>query len=72
MRVEPVPTDESTESSSLSTRLCTTAIPSVSNIPDMKGAFLCESDDYGPMGGGKFQLQTEDQISGKNVNNIAC
>lgn len=25
------------------------------------GALLSEADDYGPMGGGKFQLQTEDQ-----------
>ncbi|XP_023290585.1 transcription factor E2F1 [Orussus abietinus] len=27
----------------------------------MRDALLCESDDFGPMGGGRFQLQTEDQ-----------
>lgn len=52
--VESVPSDES----SMNTRLCTP----VTSITGMKDAFLCESDDYGPMGG-KFQLQTEDQIS---------
>ncbi|XP_032680147.1 transcription factor E2F2 isoform X3 [Odontomachus brunneus] len=58
VRVEPVPSDES----SLNARLCT-PISSVSSLTSMKDAFLCESDDYGPMGGGKFQFQTEDQIS---------
>lgn len=54
-RIEPVPSDESF----INTRLCT-PVPTVTS---MKDAFLYESDDYGPMGGGKFQLQTEDQIS---------
>jgi transcription factor E2F2 len=58
VRVEPVPSDESC----INTRLCTPVTP-VTSITGMKDAFLCESDDYGPMGGGKFQLQTEDQIS---------
>ncbi|XP_014471547.1 PREDICTED: transcription factor E2F3-like isoform X3 [Dinoponera quadriceps] len=58
VRVEPVPSDES----SLNARLCTPIISSVNSLSSMKDAFLCESDDYGPMGGGKFQLQTEDQI----------
>lgn len=58
VRVESVPSDES----SMNTRLCT-PVTTVTNITGMKDAFLCESDDYGPMGGGKFQLQTEDQIS---------
>lgn len=71
VRVEPVPSEESP----LNTRLCTPIISSVSSLTSMKDAFLCESDDYGPMGGGKFQLQTEDQIStsGRTINNItAC
>ncbi|KAG5306786.1 E2F2 factor, partial [Acromyrmex insinuator] len=58
MRIEPVPSDESF----INTRLCT-PVTTVTSITSMKDAFLCESDDYGPMGGGKFQLQTEDQIS---------
>ncbi|XP_031841042.1 transcription factor E2F3 [Nomia melanderi] len=57
VRVEPVPSVES----SLNTRLCT---PTAST----RDALLCESDDYGPMGGGKFQLQTEDQISTPDLN----
>lgn len=67
VRVEPVPSDES----SLNARLCT-PISSVSSLTSMKDAFLCESDDYGPMGGGKFQFQTEDQIStpGRVVSNF--
>ncbi|KAK0080020.1 hypothetical protein PV325_000532 [Microctonus aethiopoides] len=32
-------------------------------LPGMRDALLSESDDFGPMGGGRFQLQTEDQIS---------
>lgn len=59
--VESVPSDES----SMNTRLCTP----VTSITGMKDAFLCESDDYGPMGG-KFQLQTEDQISTSDLNSI--
>lgn len=59
VRVEPVPSIES----SLSTRLCTPVISTVTSLAGMRDALLCESDDYGPMGGGKFQLQTEDQIS---------
>ncbi|XP_011170971.1 transcription factor E2F2 isoform X1 [Solenopsis invicta] len=55
---EPIPPDESF----INTRLSTPAT-TVTSITSMKDAFLCESDDYGPMGGGKFQLQTEDQIS---------
>ncbi|KAI4499848.1 hypothetical protein M0802_005104 [Mischocyttarus mexicanus] len=39
----------------------------VSSIAGMRNAFLCESDDYGPMGGGKFQLQTEDQIDAPDL-----
>ncbi|XP_012219393.1 transcription factor E2F1 isoform X2 [Linepithema humile] len=58
VRVEPVPSDES----SLNDRLCN-SVTAVTSITSIKDAFLCESDDYGPMGGGKFQLQTEDQIS---------
>ncbi|KAL0127940.1 hypothetical protein PUN28_003298 [Cardiocondyla obscurior] len=50
--IEPGPSDESF----INTRLC-------NSVTTMQSAFLCESDDYGPMGGGKFQLQTEDQIS---------
>lgn len=69
VRVEPVPSDES----SLNARLCTPIISSVSSLTNMKDAFLCESDDYGPMGGGKFQFQTEDQItSGMVVSNFDC
>ena len=59
VRVEPVPSVES----SLNTRLCTPVISAVTSLAGMRDALLCESDDYGPMGGGKFQLQTEDQIS---------
>lgn len=35
----------------------------------MRDALLCESDDYGLMGGGKLQLQTEDQhmTPGRNI-----
>lgn len=39
-----------------------------SSIAGMRNALLCESDDYGPMGGGKFQLQTEDQIDAPGRN----
>lgn len=35
----------------------------LSGSTGMRDALLCESDDYGPMGGGRFQLQTEDQNS---------
>lgn len=59
VRVEPVPSVES----SLNTRLSTPVISAVTSLAGMRDALLCESDDYGPMGGGKFQLQTEDQIS---------
>ena len=62
MRIEPVPSDESF----INTRLCT-PVTTVTSITSMKDAFLCESDDYGPMGGGKFQLQTEDQISSGKI-----
>lgn len=62
VRVEPVPSDESF----INTRLYT-PVTTVTNITSMKDAFLCESDDYGPMGGGKFQLQTEDQISSGKI-----
>ncbi|XP_011864806.1 PREDICTED: transcription factor E2F3 [Vollenhovia emeryi] len=58
VKIEPASSDESF----INTRLCT-PVTTVTNITSMKDAFLCESDDYGPMGGGKFQLQTEDQIS---------
>ncbi|XP_050456529.1 transcription factor E2F2-like isoform X2 [Cataglyphis hispanica] len=64
VQVESVPTDES----SMNTRLCTPV--TVTNITGMKDAFLYESDDYGPMGGSKFQLQTEDQISTSDLNSI--
>lgn len=51
-----------------------TSMPSTSNevtgVAGMRDALLCESDDYGPMGGGKFQLQTEDQIGAPGRN--AC
>lgn len=57
VRIESVPSNES----SMNTRLCT-PVTTVTSITGMRDAFLCESDDYGPMGG-KFQLQTEDQIS---------
>ncbi|EZA47281.1 hypothetical protein DMN91_005933 [Ooceraea biroi] len=57
VRVEPLP---SSSDEDINARLCT---PVITSITSMKDAFLCESDDYGPMGGGKFQLQTEDQIS---------
>lgn len=59
VRVEPVPSVEST----LNTRSCTPVISAVTSLAGMRDALLCESDDYGPMGGGKFQLQTEDQIN---------
>lgn len=49
--------------SSLNTRSGTPVISTVTSLAGMRDALLCESDDYGPMGGGKFQLQTEDQIS---------
>ncbi|XP_029169706.1 transcription factor E2F2 isoform X2 [Nylanderia fulva] len=62
--VESVPSNES----SMNTRLCT-PVTTVTSIAGMKDAFLCESDDYGPMGG-KFQLQTEDQISTSDLNSI--
>ncbi|KAG7200238.1 hypothetical protein KM043_017715 [Ampulex compressa] len=59
VRVEPVPSVEN----SLNTRLSVPVISAVTSLAGMRDALLCESDDYGPMGGGKFQLQTEDQIS---------
>lgn len=62
VRIEPVPTDESF----INSRLCI-PITAVTSVTNMKDAFLCESDDYGPMGGGKFQLQTEDQISSGKI-----
>ncbi|XP_015109280.1 transcription factor E2F6 isoform X1 [Diachasma alloeum] len=34
----------------------------------MRDALLSESDDFGPMGGGRFQLQTEDQNPTTDVN----
>lgn len=77
VRVEPVLSSSSSlpassDESSLNARLSTPTISSVSSLPSMKDAFLCETDDYEPMGGGKFQLQTEDQIgtSGRVVSNI--
>lgn len=44
----------------------------LSSTTGMRDALLCESDDYGPMGGGRFQLQTEDQhsSSGKNQHSL--
>ncbi|XP_012527372.1 transcription factor E2F2 isoform X2 [Monomorium pharaonis] len=60
VRIDPVPT---ADESFINTRLSTPIITAVTSLSSMKDAFLCESDDYGPMGGGKFQLQTEDQIS---------
>lgn len=59
VQVEPVPSLES----SLNTRSGTPVISAVTSLAGMRDALLCESDDYGPMGGGRFQLQTEDQIS---------
>ncbi|CAL1681956.1 unnamed protein product [Lasius platythorax] len=64
VRIESVPSNES----SMNTRLCT-PVTTVTSITGMRDAFLCESDDYGPMGG-KFQLQTEDQISTSDLNSI--
>lgn len=64
---EPIPPDESF----INTRLSTPAT-TVTSITSMKDAFLCESDDYGPMGGGKFQLQTEDQISSGKIRRDEC
>ncbi|KAF7990901.1 hypothetical protein HCN44_000706 [Aphidius gifuensis] len=34
----------------------------------MRDALLSESDDFGPMGGGRFQLQTDDQNSSIDIN----
>lgn len=64
VRVEPVPSSlpATSDEGSLNARLCTPVVSSVSSLSNMKDAFLCESDDYEPMGGGRFQLQTEDQI----------
>jgi len=62
VRIESASSDESF----INTRLCT-PVTTVTSITSMKDAFLCESDDYGPMGGGKFQLQTEDQISSGRI-----
>ncbi|XP_043272327.1 transcription factor E2F2 [Venturia canescens] len=39
----------------------------LSSTTGMRDALLCESDDYGPMGGGRFQLQTEDQHSSPDM-----
>ncbi|XP_034934995.1 transcription factor E2F3 [Chelonus insularis] len=34
---------------------------SLTTLPGLRDALLSESDDFEPMGGGRFQLQTEDQ-----------
>lgn len=68
VRVESVPSEDNLPDE----RLNIPVISAVTSLAGMRDAFLFESDDYGPMGGGKFQLQTEDQIStsGKIVNNF--
>ncbi|XP_011498693.1 PREDICTED: transcription factor E2F3 [Ceratosolen solmsi marchali] len=54
VKVEPVPTTEDCLSSGQ------TLLSALSSA-GMRDALLCESDDFGLMGGGRLQLQTEDQ-----------
>ncbi|XP_046616314.1 transcription factor E2F2-like [Neodiprion virginianus] len=42
--------------------------PTPTTSTGLRDALLCESDDFGPMGGGRFQLQTEDQNVAPDVN----
>ncbi|XP_048513951.1 transcription factor E2F2 isoform X2 [Athalia rosae] len=57
--------------SSTTSRNTTTSNNPPSPIPitstGFRDALLCESDDFGPMGGGRFQLQTEDQNAAPDV-----
>lgn len=41
--------------------------PTPTTSTGLRDALLCESDDFGPMGGGRFQLQTEDQNAAPDV-----
>jgi transcription factor E2F2 len=61
VKVEPVPTTEDC----LSSEQMLSALSSAG----MRDALLCESDDFGLMGGGRLQLQTEDQHlpAGNNI-----
>lgn len=54
VKVEAVPTTENCMPSEQT-------MLSVLNSAGMRDALLCESDDFGIMGGGRLQLQTEDQ-----------
>jgi hypothetical protein len=45
--------------------------PGSSGTSQFGGALLSEADDYGPMGGGKFQLQTEDQHPSSSSGNVS-
>ncbi|XP_066598611.1 transcription factor E2F3 [Prorops nasuta] len=57
VKVEPVPSVEVNLDNDINR-------PSTSGIrTGMRDKLLCESDDDGPMGGGNFQFQTEDQNS---------
>ncbi|XP_015604929.1 transcription factor E2F6 isoform X2 [Cephus cinctus] len=58
VKVEPVPSVEDHLNPDQSAPI--TLTPTTSSAR-MRDALLCESDDFGPMGGGRFQLQTEDQ-----------
>ncbi|KAJ8673655.1 hypothetical protein QAD02_004917 [Eretmocerus hayati] len=55
VKVEAMPTTENCMSTAEQTIL------SALNSAGMRDALLCESDDFGIMGGGRLQLQTEDQ-----------
>lgn len=60
---------ESTRSTATTNR--TSANPPPSPTPTtstgLRDALLSESDDFGPMGGGRLQLQTEDQNDGTGM-----
>lgn len=43
-------------------------IETISAASGMRDAMLGETDDFEPMGGGKYQLQTEDQMSSGKLN----
>lgn len=45
--------------------------PGSSGTSQFGGALLSDADDFGPMGGGKFQLQTEDQNPSSSSGNVS-
>jgi transcription factor E2F2 len=51
-------------------------VESVSGLSRIHNVLISESDDFEPMGGGRFQLQTEDQhnshISGEKLYSLYC